>query len=252
MSQITADNLHRGEDAPDRAAPERDADGFADADGADAFDDTPDATRVAQEPLSRPTGSPAACVALAPVPVPRRRPLVDRVEAWISSTVFRSRFWHRVCSGIWLPYAFKSGIRFHKRTDKDEKYDYSAVLPFTRFNRNWYDAMAGAALLANSEIAGGMYVYSRCGGDYRVVCKELSYRFLRPCFGPAVYRCEVRDDLDALLATGRAFNIPIEMTIVQQIPRRPGKEYRVGRCSAVFHVSPKADAKARRQRRATP
>ena len=61
---------------------------------------------------------------------------------------------------------------------------FSAVLPFRRFNRNWYRAMAGGALLANSEIAGGMYVFGVCGGDYTVVCKNLNYTFLRPCLGP--------------------------------------------------------------------
>ena len=47
--------------------------------------------------------------------------------------------------------------------------------------------MAGGALLANSEIAGGSYVFGICGGDYTVVCKDLDYKFLRPCLGPAVY-----------------------------------------------------------------
>ena len=39
--------------------------------------------------------------------------------------------------------------------------------------------MAGAALLGNTEIAGGNYVFKVCGGDYTVVCKNLEYRFLR-------------------------------------------------------------------------
>ena len=50
---------------------------------------------------------------------------------------------------IWLPYAFRSGIRM-KRLGETE---FTAELPFRRFNRNWYNAMAGASLLANSEIA---------------------------------------------------------------------------------------------------
>ena len=57
---------------------------------------------------------------------------------------------------------------------------FAAYLPFRRFNRNWYRAMAGGALLANSEIAGGMYVFGVCGADYTVVCKNLNYTFLRP------------------------------------------------------------------------
>jgi hypothetical protein len=63
--------------------------------------------------------------------------------------------------------------------------------------------MAGAALLGNSEIAGGMYVFGVCGGDYTVVCKHLEYKFLRPCFGPAEYRIKPKDDLHELVEDGR-------------------------------------------------
>ena len=41
-----------------------------------------------------------------------------------------------------------------------------AILPFRKFNKNWYNAMAGAALLGNAEIAGGMYVFGTVGADY--------------------------------------------------------------------------------------
>ncbi|XOV75629.1 MAG: hypothetical protein ACFHWZ_00920 [Phycisphaerales bacterium] len=57
---------------------------------------------------------------------------------------------------------------------------HSYILPFRRFNKNWYNAMAGAALLGNSEVAGGMYIFQKAGKDYTVVCKELHYKFLRP------------------------------------------------------------------------
>jgi hypothetical protein len=165
-----------------------------------------------------------------------RTRLFDRADAFVSRLSTRSNFWHRVCSLIWLPYAFKSGITM-KKTGESE---FTAVLPFRRFNRNWYNAMAGAALLGNSEIAGGSYVFGVCGGDYTVVCKELSYRFLRPCLGPAVYRITPREDMKALVATGAEFNITLDMEIVQAIGgKKEGKERRVGRCSATFHVTPK-------------
>lgn len=195
--------------------------------------------------------------------------LFDRIEAYISRLSTKNNFWHRVCSLIWLPYAFKSGIKM-KRIDANT---FAAVLPFRRFNRNWYNAMAGAALLANSEIAGGMYVFGVCGGDYTVVCKHLEYKFLRPCFGPAVYRITPREDVHALVAAGGEFNITIDLEIVQQInmPKKSkgskdGKklpipeiasvakagerERRVGRCTATFHVTPKAHHKAKRTRAA--
>ncbi|MFN0010286.1 MAG: hypothetical protein ACKVS8_01445 [Phycisphaerales bacterium] len=178
---------------------------------------------------------------------PRKRSMYDRIEAYISGLTSRSPFWHRVASMIWLPYAFRSGIRIKRESDNT----FSAVLPFRKFNRNWYNAMAGASLLANSEIAGGMYLYGRCGGDYTVVCKRLEYKFLRPCFGPAIYRVLPRHDLDAMLATGGEFNFDMDLDVVQSIPTRGlGREVRVGKCMATFHVTPKALHEARAARRA--
>lgn len=166
------------------------------------------------------------------------------MEAYISELSTRNNFWHRVCSLIWLPFAFRSGIKM-KRLDPNT---FTAVLPFRRFNRNWYNAMAGAALLGNSEIAGGMYVFGVCGGDYTVVCKHLEYRFLRPCFGPAVYKITPRENIHELLAHKGEFNITIDLDINQAITKLGEKEKRVGRCTATFHVTPKLHHKSKRER----
>ncbi len=177
---------------------------------------------------------------------PRKSKFMDRFEGFVSAKTVTNRFWRWICSRIWLPIAFKSGITY-KRIDANT---FHAVLPFRRFNKNWYNAMAGAALLANSEIAGGMYIWGRVGRDYTVVCKNLSYKFLRPCFGPALYRVTPRGDLDALIATGKEFNLDVDLEVVQQIV--PGKhkvERRVGRCEATFHVTPKTHHKSRRDKR---
>ncbi len=189
---------------------------------------------------------------------PNKPSMMDRIEAFISRLSTRNNFWHRVCSLIWLPFAFRSGIRM-KRLDDNT---FNAVLPFRRFNRNWYNAMAGAALLGNAEIAGGMYVFGVCGGDYTVVCKHLEYKFLRPCFGPAVYRLSPRGDIKAMLAQGGGcgeFNIIIDMDVCQTIakPKILGgaggdgeKEKRVGRCAATFHVTPKTHQKNKKEKQA--
>src|SRR5262249_8132528 len=123
---------------------------------------------------------------------------------------------------------------------------FSAVLPFNRFNRNWYRAMAGAALLGNSEIAGGMYVFGVCGADYMVVCKHLEYKFLRPCFGPAVYKMKPREDMHALLVGGGEFNVTLDLDILQQVSKTGERDRRVGKCVVVFHVTPKEHHKAKR------
>ncbi|USN98824.1 MAG: hypothetical protein H6810_11795 [Phycisphaeraceae bacterium] len=211
-----------------------------------------------------------------------RKSFFERIEAFISRLSTRNNFWHRVTSLIWLPYAFRSGIRMRRVGETT----FAATLPFNRFNKNWYNAMAGAALLGNSEIAGGMYVFGVCGGDYTVVCKNLEYRFLRPCFGPAEYRITPREDVHALVVAGGEFNITIELDIVQIIPTMVGdkvrreikkerrkrrrsaakaataakpsreerlerlknREKRVGRATATFHVTPKAHHKAKAER----
>jgi len=170
--------------------------------------------------------------------------LFDRVEAFVSRLSVRDNFWNSICSLIWLPLAFFSGIRM-KQLDATT---FAAVLAFRRFNRNWYRAMAGGALLANSEIAGGAYVFGICGGDYTVVCKHLEYSFSRPCLGPAVYKMKSRENLRALVDTGKEFNVTIDLDVQQQ-GFRGERARRVGHCVATFHVTPKALHKAKRSRR---
>lgn len=199
-----------------------------------------------------------------PTPRPRkrkRRTLFERAEAFVSRLSTRNNFWHRVCSMIWLPYAFRSGITMKKVDERT----FSAVLPFRRFNKNWYNAMAGAALLGNAEIAGGSYVFQFCGSDYTVVCKHLEYTFLRPCFGPAEYRVTPRDDIAKLIEDGGEFNVTVVMNVVQVLPAakpkdksrniKPGRlnvgrEKRVGRVNATFHVTPKLHHKEKKKARA--
>ncbi len=175
---------------------------------------------------------------------PARRTLGQRMEAFISRLSTRNNFWHKVCSLIWLPYAFRSGITM-KRLGSTT---FSAVLPFKRINRNWYNAMAGAALLGNSEVAAGMYLFSECGSDYIVVCKEMNYRFLRPCMGPAVYHIVNAEDVEKKIAEGGEFNIDLELEIRQQMKKK-GRELRVGRCMITFHCTPKSHMRKKAERR---
>ncbi len=177
-----------------------------------------------------------------------RKPWMDRFEAWVSRLTANNNFVRRIASMIWLPYAFRSGLKV-KRVDSST---FTAILPFRRANRNWYNAMAGAALVGNSEISAGMYVYGRCGGDYTVVCKNLEYKFLRPCFGPAIYKATPRQDIDGFLAAGKEFNIDVDLEIVQQLPTRELKERRVGQCLCTFHVTPKSHHRDKKSRTRKP
>ena len=93
-----------------------------------------------------------------------------------------------------------------------------------------------------------MYVFGICGGDYTVVCKELTYKFLRPCLGPAVYRMTPRQNIKQLINAGAEFNIVIDLDILQQGFRPGERDKRVGQCAATFHVTPKVHHKAKAAR----
>jgi hypothetical protein len=194
---------------------------------------------------ARMTSLPASA-RLASNPVERRN-FSERCEAFISRLSTRNWFWQKVCSLIWLPFAFRSGITMRRAGTNR----FTAVLPFTRGNRNWYNAMAGAALLGNSEVAAGLFLFGRVGSDYIVVCKRMEYKFLRPCVGPAVYDIVPTQDLDERIRQGGEFNIDLEMDIRQQM-KDHGKSKRVGRCMITFHCTPKSMMKARAMRKAKP
>jgi acyl-coenzyme A thioesterase PaaI-like protein len=221
------------------------------ADASEFLDDQPPAApvpTVARIPEREPVRPPPAVrAAVRPLKPGRAQRLYDFLEVFLSRLSMRDNFWHSVCSLLWLPLAFFSGIRMKQINTET----FSAILPFRRFNRNWYRAMAGGALLANSEIAGGMYVFGVCGADYTVVCKNLNYTFLRPCFGPAVYRMTPRENIREAMSAGTEFNITLDLEILQQASRQGEKDKRVGRCEATFHVTPKIQHKLKAARKLT-
>jgi hypothetical protein len=112
--------------------------------------------------------------------------------------------------------------------------------------------MAGASLLGNSEVAAGMFLFKHCGSDYAVVCKNMTYKFLRPCYGPAVYNVRDAEQVAVLLSDQMSsrdeFNIDFTMDITQILHKR-GREVRVGRCDITFHCTPKSMLKERATRR---
>ncbi|MEM1028036.1 MAG: hypothetical protein AAGJ38_08125 [Planctomycetota bacterium] len=172
-------------------------------------------------------------------------------ENKFSELSVKNNFWHRLCSYLFLPISYRSGIKFrHAKANTLDDGPFECVVPFSRFNKNWYNAMAGAALLANSEVAGGMFIFQKCGSDYTVVCKHLEYKFRRPCVGPAIYRVDPREDIEPLVATGDEFNITVDLTILQAVVKKDEKERKVGMSTATFHVTPKAKYRARKAKQA--
>lgn len=170
-------------------------------------------------------------------------------ENWLTEKSTESNRWHRFLAWVFLPLAYRSGIKLGQRSDTG---DYEVAVPFTTFNKNWYNAMAGAALLGNSEVAGGMYIFNQVGPEYTVVCKELSYKFRLPCVGPAIYRVKPVEDIDELKRHKLEFNVTVDMQIVQAVRHKDEKERKVGKARATFHVAPKAKLRARQAQTHTP
>lgn len=163
-------------------------------------------------------------------------------ENWLTEKSTESNRWHRFLAWVFLPLAYRSGIKLGQQTTDG---GYEVVVPFTTFNKNWYNAMAGAALLGNSEVAGGMYIFNQVGPEYTVVCKELHYKFRLPCVGPAIYRVKPIDDIAELKKHKLEFNVSVDMLIVQAVRHKDEKERKVGKATATFHVAPKAKLRAR-------
>ncbi len=218
----------------------------------DPSDNTPtDPARVLSTPVSEspevqgtPTDTAAPSAAVSELN-DHEVTFYDKIEAFISKLSTRDNFWHRICSFIWLPLAFFSGIKMKQLDAKT----YGAYLPFTKFNRNWYNAMAGGALLGNAEIAGGMYVFGIVGENYTVVCKHLDYKFLRPCLGPALYKMTPVQNIHELLRTSQEFDIVIDMNVEQQMRKQGERDRRVGKAAVTFHVTHKQLHKLRAKRR---
>src|SRR6266498_326991 len=85
---------------------------------------------------ARHADEPAIAVPPAPAPIHievEKKSWFDKLEAFVSGLSVRDTFWHRICSLIWLPLAFFSGIRMRQLGTEM----FTAVLPFSRFNRNW-------------------------------------------------------------------------------------------------------------------
>ena len=64
-----------------------------------------------------------------------RRTVAQRLEAFISRLSTRNNFWHKLCSLVWLPYAFRSGITM-KRLDSN-RFRIPRVARATAYSAEW-------------------------------------------------------------------------------------------------------------------
>ncbi len=80
----------------------------------------------------------------------------------------------------------------------------------------------------------------------------MTYKFLRPCYGPAIYNVrdaqQIATELSEQMSARKEFNIDFIMDITQTLHKR-GREVRVGKCEITFHCTPKSMIKERASRR---
>ncbi|MGH1471660.1 MAG: hypothetical protein ACRBCS_10735 [Cellvibrionaceae bacterium] len=139
---------------------------------------------------------------------------------------------NRLLSFFFMPLVHKSGLKINFDPN-----NYFALLPKKRFNINWYGTVAGSAILGNSELAAGSYLFMLTKGNYRMICKQLEYKFLLPSTEDIIFKTTIdEDDLNQKVATGEKFNISMTIKAFRAKNKLPGK--RIGSGIISFHVWP--------------
>lgn len=159
-------------------------------------------------------------------------PLTPKLEKFFNRLSIKSRFFNRLLSFFFMPFVHKSGLKMNFVED-----DYYAILPKRRINVNWYGTMAGGAILGNSELAAGSYLFMLSKGEYRMICTSLNYRFLLPTIDAIMYKASVDlEELTEKLKSGGKFNI--EMTIKVFRTKKNKATRRIGSGTISFHMWP--------------
>ncbi|MFT4731804.1 MAG: hypothetical protein ACI89W_000818 [Gammaproteobacteria bacterium] len=159
-------------------------------------------------------------------------PLPPKLEKYFNRLSIKSRFFNRLLSFFYMPFVFKSGLKMNFVED-----DYYAILPKRRLNLNWYGTMSGGAILGNSELAAGSYLFMLSKGNYRMICTRLNYRFLLPSIDAIMYKASV--DLDELaenIKAGGKFNIEMTIKVFRTNKNKAGR--RIGAGTISFHMWP--------------
>jgi len=159
-------------------------------------------------------------------------PLSPKLEKYFNKLSIKSRFFNKLLSFFFMPFVFRSGLKMNFVED-----DYYAILPKKRMNVNWYGTMAGGAILGNSELAAGSYLFMLSKGEYRMICTNLSYRFLLPSIDAIMYKATVDlEELATKIKGGGKFNI--DMTIKVFRTNNSKATRRIGGGTISFHMWP--------------
>jgi hypothetical protein len=159
-------------------------------------------------------------------------PLPPKLEKYFNRLSIKSRFFNRVLSFFFMPFVHKSGLKMNFVED-----DYYAILPKRRINTNWYGTMAGGAILGNSELAAGSYLFMLSKGEYRMICTRLNYRFLLPSLDSIMYKAYVDlEELAEKIKAGGKFNIDMTLKVFRINNDKAGR--RIGSSTISFHMWP--------------
>jgi len=159
--------------------------------------------------------------------------LPPELEIKLNKLSIKKPFLNRLLARIFMPFIARSGLKVNYDPD-----NFYAYLPKKRFNSNWYGTQSGAAILGNSELAAGCYLFMLTQGEYRMVCTRLDYRFLLPSVDPVVYKVELdHTDLEEKLAAGGKFMMDMTIKLYRaKSPTTTGK--RIGSGKISFKVWP--------------
>lgn len=157
-----------------------------------------------------------------------------RLERAINQATIRSGWIRSVVSFLILPLIWRLGLRINY---SDE--DFWVETPHSRINRNSYGTVGGAALLANLELAAGCFLFMKTNGGHRIVCRNVSYRFMLPSDNGLHFRVEpLTGDLEEAAARGEPFNADLKVIVYSRGGRPGEKGRRIGRGEARFHLWP--------------
>ena len=154
-------------------------------------------------------------------------------EIRLNKLSIRSPFFNRVLGLVFMPFIARSGLKVNY-----DPANFYAYLPKKRFNSNWYGTQSGAAILGNSELAAGAYLFMLTQGEYRMVCTHLDYHFLLPSTDPVTFKVKLdQDDLEEKLAAGGKFMMDLTIKLYRATSRTTvGK--RIGSGKISFKVWP--------------
>jgi hypothetical protein len=159
-------------------------------------------------------------------------PLTPKLEKYLNKLSMKSNFVNKLLSFFFMPFVYKSGLKMNFVED-----DYHAILPKRRMNVNWYGSMAGGAILGNSELAAGSYLFMLSKGEYRMICTRLNYRFLLPSLDAIMYKAHVDlEELREKIKAGGKFNIDMTIKVFRTNKNKAGR--RIGSGTISFHMWP--------------